>query len=361
VISFWVDRGGSHGIQIYCENRGRAIAGRFRAHLYEDIPAAIRLPAGAQVFAAIDRLTSLQREAVALIWDAHAEVAPSTPRLNDPRHVLLRFELLTRLHQEGLNTFRVFRAHDARSVNRFPVFIRDINRHHGPRSALLTSRRDLGRALRALRLRGDSRDGLMIVEFCDTSSSEGLFRKYAAFNVGNRIIPCHVMVSRRWSVKSAGAEPDEASLREGLRYMEENPHADWLRRVFAIAGVDYGRIDYGVLDGAPQAWEINLNPTLGRRMGHQREVALAPELLALRETVRETFHSQLRAAFLALDSGSEGPDVEVAIPQSLIKRLHAEAARARRRRTILNWLQGLHDRAPMGFVRRTASRLFPLR
>ena len=51
----------------------------------------------------------------------------------------------------------------------------------------------------------------------------------------------------------------------------------WLRRVFAVAGVDYGRVDYGVLDGVPQVWEINLNPTIGRPAGWPQKRAQSPE------------------------------------------------------------------------------------
>ena len=32
--------------------------------------------------------------------------------------------------------------------------------------------------------------------------------------------------------------------------------------MFQIAGIDYGRIDYSMLDGEPQVWEINTNPTV---------------------------------------------------------------------------------------------------
>jgi hypothetical protein len=34
-----------------------------------------------------------------------------------------------------------------------------------------------------------------------------------------------------------------------MEFVEGNPHEAWLRRVFAVAGTDYGRMDYGVLDG----------------------------------------------------------------------------------------------------------------
>jgi hypothetical protein len=50
-------------------------------------------------------------------------------------------------------------------------------------------RKELDKALLALRIRGYDREDLLVVEFCDTSDADGIFRKYAAFRVGNAIIP----------------------------------------------------------------------------------------------------------------------------------------------------------------------------
>jgi hypothetical protein len=57
---------------------------------------------------------------------------------------------------------------------------------------------------------------------------------------------------------------DEASAREELEYIETNPHEEILRRAFDLAGIDYGRADYGVVDGRVEIWEINTNPYLIR-------------------------------------------------------------------------------------------------
>lgn len=241
MIAFWVTRAGSFGIRTYLGNRGRAIGGRFATPTYDDLGPSVRLSLGTQIFSALDQLTPAQRDMAAVVWDAHASLAPRARRLNHPRHVLLRFELLTRLHDEGLNAFRVFGAGNLGAVQRFPVFVRHRHRHNGPLTRLLRTRTDLARTLVGLGLRGYRFDDLMIAEFCDTSDRDGLFRKYAAFKVGDRILPCHLMTSPQWCVKSAGSEWDETLIREYLGYIEDNPHEEWLRRVFVIAGVDFGR------------------------------------------------------------------------------------------------------------------------
>ena len=89
--------------------------------------------------------------------------------------------------------------------------------------------------------------------------------------------------STRWFTKSSGNLPDEAGVREEADYVQANPHDEWLRRVFDVAGIDYGRVDYGILDGVPQVWEINLNPTLGTGTCRGRRAALSPALRELRE------------------------------------------------------------------------------
>ena len=42
--------------------------------------------------------------------------------------------------------------------------------------------------------------------------------------------------------------------------MQSNPHEEAIRNAFKMARIDYGRIDYGMLNGQMQVWEINTNP-----------------------------------------------------------------------------------------------------
>jgi hypothetical protein len=361
MISYWVTEDGRSSIGAYRQNRGRAIADRFQMHLYEKVGRTVRVPGGAQIFSALDQLSERQRTVVAAIWDAHARAVPDAARLNDPRRVLLRFQLLRRLHEQGVNAYRVFRATDLNKVDRFPVFVRHMHDHSGPRTRLLGTRRDVIRALCGLRLRGYRLRDLMIVEFCDTSRRDGLFRKFAAFKVGNTIIPCHLFVSRHWCVKSIRNEPTEGRLREANKFIEENPHIEWLRRVFSAGGIDYGRVDYGMLDGVPQVWEINLNPTIGRPTGWRRSSELAENMTSLRDSQREAFHERLRAAFVALDVGHNVSDVTMTIDESLVQRLEVDAAADRRRARVLTRLSGLRHHPQLGLPTRAVLKLFPRR
>jgi hypothetical protein len=100
--------------------------------------------------------------------------------------------------------------------------------------------------------------------------------------------------SRDWTIKSR--DPDEtasALLDEELEYVKSNPHADVLRDVFRRARIEYGRMDYALLDGRVQVWEINSNPMITSRGGMD----------PVRGTVREYFGNTFEAAFRALDTG----------------------------------------------------------
>jgi hypothetical protein len=343
MISFWATQANSFTIRNYCRNRGRTIADRFQIHIYDEIGEVVQFPGATQIFSDIDLISNSQRDIVRMIWDAHARKVPGVPRLNNARNVLLRFQLLNTLYERGINAFRVFRATDAGALDRFPVFVREMNSHNGPLTDLLNTRGEVFAALCALPLRGYRLGDLMIEEFCDTSTADGLFRKYSAFKVGGSIIPFHLYLSRQWCVKAAGNQPTEAHIREEDAYLEDNPHEGWLRRVFAIAGTDYGRIDYGVLNGVPQVWEINLNPSFGRRMEGQPHMSLAPHLSKLREAGREVAHTRLRNAFLALDTAIDSP-VTVAVEPVLLTRVRNEAARRQRRQWVFDRLRWVYRR-----------------
>lgn len=362
MITFWVDRDSSFGVRNYLSHRGRAIADRFETRLYEDLSGdRVSLAAGPQIFAGLDQLTPTQRELVSRLWDAHAAAAPRLPRLNDPRRALLRFELLQRLWEEGLNRFRVYRVDQADEVTRFPVFVRHAHRHNGPSTRLVHSHDDLRWAIAALRIRGRRMRDHMIVEYCDVSGPDGLFRKYAAFKVGAHIIPSHAFAAPVWTVKSRRTRPTEASVQEGLQYQRDNPHAAWLARVFDLAGIEYGRVDYGVAGGVPQVWEINLNATLGRAEGQSRHTSLSPSLKALRDSGRDIFHAQLRAAFLELDLHQAAGPVEAHIDDDLRARLRRDAEGRARRQRVTDWLGRLYDNPLLSHPVRKLYSLIPRR
>lgn len=360
MIHFWVDYESRYGIISYLASRGQAIADLFRVRYYEDLPGCRSLSPQTHIFSALDQLRPNQLEMVGQVWDQLRAAGSGVRLLNDPRKVLCRYELLRRLHAAGINDYRVFRARDWDEVDRFPVFIREDRGHTGNLTGLLRNKKELHSSLRALRLRLQSLEDLLIVEFCDTSDPSGVFRKYSAFKIGNEIIPRHLSFSPHWMVKAETRDVNADTALKEVEHLERDPHADWLREVFSLAEVDYGRMDYGVLGDRPQVWEINLNPTMSRRIDknrprHGRERALLEE-------GRNLFHSRFRHALTALDTEGEQSEVPISLDSKLKRACAAEVSRVRRRRRFRRWALHVYSDFWIGRLMRVIySKIFPVR
>jgi hypothetical protein len=127
---------------------------------------------------------------------------------------------------------------------------------------LLSSQSEIDDVCEALCRDGKSRDTRIAVEFCAEPGPDGWYRKYAAYFVDGAVVPRHVMFSREWMIKAHTRTIDEEKRAEERQYVDTNPHAAWIREVFRLARIDYGRIDYGIVRGRPQAYEINTNSTI---------------------------------------------------------------------------------------------------
>lgn len=232
-----------------------------------------RLPQRATwIFSDVERLTPAVATAAAGLWERLA--AAGARLLNHPTRSMRRYELLRTLRATGRNRFGVYRADEVRRPERYPVFVRDEHEHAGSRTPLLADEAALEAALADLLSSGTSREDKLVVEFCDTADAAGLYRKYSAFVVDGRILPRHLFFARAWQVKVA-AQYEPECLEEERRYVATNPHETALREIFALARIDWGRIDYAMLDDAVQVWEINSNPMI-LTPAHVEDVARRP-------------------------------------------------------------------------------------
>ena len=246
----------------YLAAYGGTFAARPHVIFYDQLARARQLPDGTYVFSDIERLTPAAAERAAQVWQALSAAETRVRLLNHPTRSLQRFELLRTFYKDGVNSFNVCKVTEQLEPERFPVFIRR-EEHGGYVSPLLTTPAALTAAIDKLNRAGRSREDKLIVEFCDTSDAEGMFRKYSAFVVGTQIIPAHIFFSPHWLAKQVSADKHSpAMLAEEQCYMNENPHADALLAYAQRARIEFGRIDYSVLDGSLQIWEIDTNPQL---------------------------------------------------------------------------------------------------
>jgi len=330
MINYLVTAHVTHTMQNFLDSWGSELRNQIRIVTYEMLPDAETVPAGTWVFSDIERLSPAQRDLAAQVWAKLRDAGQRT--LNHPHHVKTRFDLLTALRSSEHNAFGVWRASESGGW-RYPVFLREADDHGGSLTGFLQTQDDLDRALVPALMRGHRLEDLLVVEYCDTRSDDGIYRKYSAFNIGGAIIPRHLIFSDEWVVKAPDLINTEF-LDEERIYLEGNPHEEAVREVFAIAAIDYGRIDYGVIDGKIQTWEINTNPV----------VMLMPEEYDPRHILaQEHFAHRVVPALAAIDTRHESPDVPIQVDPRIAARVHKERAqreRTRRRRVVTRQLQG---------------------
>lgn len=338
MIAFVVPEEGRFGIDAFLAGEGAPLVDTFRIVTYEALAHMRALPLGTWIFTALDRLGPAERE-LAKFAARRIDMGGGAARvLNRPDRVLLRTELLRAAHAGRLNRFNAFpadalRSSEARATVRYPVFVREANAHNGSLTPLLADEAALARALLRLRLRGLPRTSLLVIEFCDTRDANGVFRKYSAFIVGESILPRYMNASREWMVKQSTRLYEPALAEEEAAYLAGDMHADWLRRVFALAGVEYGRIDYGVLNGEPQLWEINTNPTIGRTGKPRVRPPEAERYRARIAAGRAHFYERFLDSWCAIDTNVSG-EVAFDPPPSLRLASVRDAERRRRPATL---------------------------
>jgi hypothetical protein len=258
-------------IHYYCSNKHCYALGIFAAYWAKHIAAALRiipythfpmlpvLESGIHIFTDLDRLPEQARPVLAEV--AERLSAAGNRVLNHPRRLEMRFGLLQAMHAAGINDFTAYRLSDWREVRRFPVFIRHADGHAKPLTDLLEGRDALRREAERLIVDRGEKSGLIVVEFGNARDRDGRFRKYSAFRVGDHHYASSMQANEHWWVKYSDGE-SAADKEAQAEYAAANPHREQLAPAWDAAGADYGRIDYCVVNGRVQVFEINTNPTI---------------------------------------------------------------------------------------------------
>ncbi len=291
----------------YLDSWGRCLAPRVRVLFYEAIARRRSLPRGTYIFADLERLSTARQQLAGALYEQLA--AAGVIALNNPRTALRRYDLLRTLHDAGINDFNAYRLHEGSSPRKFPVFVRRESDHCGSLTPLLANQSELDRALSDLREAGVSASELLVIEFCDTANASGEYQKLSGFRIGDEIVPRHILYSSAWVTKKSELV-DDLKVREEIEFLQSNPHERELRRIFDLAGIQYGRIDYGIRNGRIQVWEINTNPTV---MVAQNECA--PQ----RRRGQNLVARRIAAAFEKLDEPSARGSVPIRLPRAMVE------------------------------------------
>jgi hypothetical protein len=292
LIYYLATKAFSNTIRSFLATWGSPLKSKFRVLYYRRVFRQRKFPPGSYIFTDLERLSARETELAATIHKAlTAAWGDRLAILNHPTRLMKRYELLRSLFNSGINAHNVYRLTEGKFPDKYPVFIRGADDHGGARTALIHSKSELQHAIASFNQQGISREDKIIVEFCDTSDSNGVYRKYSAFNVGGTIIPRHVCFSKNWQIKHPDLSTPEF-IAEELAFIERNAHESFLREIFSMAGISYGRIDYGLHHGRIQVWEINTNPRLASFISAENPA---------RKRVHDLFVQRINQKFLALD------------------------------------------------------------
>jgi hypothetical protein len=286
VIHYLVMREHAYTMATFLQSWGKALAERVRIVTYDEVLAGVKLPRrdATYIFSDLDRLSAASRPVLGALCDQIVAHCGQQRVFNHPVRSLLRYPLLRELHRRGINRFDAWRP-GVETPLRFPVFLRGEGERPAEIPPLLKSPAEYEAAI--ARPPADA----LAVEFVDTADASGVYRKYGAFVVGERILPRHIFFSLDWMVTM----PDLAApamVAEERAYLDANPHEAALREAARAANIEYGRIDYSVLDGRPQIWEINTNPMIASDIS-----AMHPQ----RRATHELFVAMLAEAFAGFD------------------------------------------------------------
>ncbi|MBX9990385.1 hypothetical protein [Phreatobacter oligotrophus] len=260
---------------------------------YEELFAGRAHPAATYIFGDIERLASRELALAAQVF-RQMRALPGFRVLNDPARVRTRYGLLRALRAAGLNDFDAYPADGCPRPSRFPVFVRIAATHEPALTGLLPDQAALNEALERLQAEGHPLARLLVIEYAAEPVAPGLFRRWGAYRIGGRIHLDHVVTEDTWNVKwgRPGLVGDE-TYRADDADIRSNRFEDHLIRVFDLAGIDYGRADFGLVGGRPQIYEINTNPTIGRLAEHPSAIRMATMRFA---------HERLATCLTAIDS-----------------------------------------------------------
>ncbi len=321
---------------------GPALDDTMRVLPYEWLELLAPRPGDVVIWTDLDRLSAVEAAKATELRDRIATSGDGVMQLNHPTRSAGRFKLLRDLHLRGVNAFNVYRFDEATPDMAFPVFIRKERGTSRHPPDLLDDWPAVQASMADHLKRGGDTGDLMIIEFSAKPGTDGRFRMYSIFRFGDDVFPQGCEFSEGWFVKFDPRIGDEATRREDQEYRKSNPHAEIVRPLFEAAEIEFGRMDYGIVDGRIQVFEINTNPTLVSQP-HSRFDSFDYTADALR----------MQAAFPRLQAAADmragTRDSAKPRPSQDIEQAHADAMaavrrtadRRHRRRLVLGYLKSL--------------------
>ncbi|MBV8087536.1 MAG: tetratricopeptide repeat protein [Chloroflexi bacterium] len=147
---------------------------------------------------------------------------------------------------------------------RWPLLLRSPGFHTGEHFVQVTNAAELHAAAREL-----PGQQLLAIEYLDTRSADGFFRKYRVLLIDGQLYPLHLAVSRNWKVHyfsadmagSAEHRAEDGAFLADMRAVLGGPAVEALARVRDTLGLDYAGIDFA-LDAQGRVVIFEANATM---------------------------------------------------------------------------------------------------
>ncbi|WP_019626588.1 hypothetical protein [Thioalkalivibrio sp. ALJT] len=269
----------------------------FRWMSYERLLRTRSLRRATYIFSDLDRLHFWDLECIANIYRVLREQGARV--LNDPALHRSRYQFLRHLNAKGINDFNVWMADETPPLSAYPVFLRTDSAHRGPLTELIQDPDALETAIEQQLRRGTPRRELLIVQYAAEPIQPGLYRKLSAYRIADRIIGAPCAHQPDWVAKYGrrGAATEEL-YQEEYRMITEQTHVQAIQPAFEASQIEYGRADFAFVQGRPQTYEINTNPTFRTLKTHPSRIRLE---------AFDRFLDNLVDALSRVDTPSRGP------------------------------------------------------
>lgn len=221
------------------------------------------LPQGTYIFTDRERMDYWELGIYQCYYSHINQLGEGYRAINNPGTMLNRRALLRKLYSRGINPFNVYAVTERMFPQRYPVFIRNENDHKRPLTQLLQTKEELENALLELANQNVSEEGLLITEYCAQALEGNLFRKLSSYKVGDQVFFFRNVHEEGWLVKyGTNNIATQAMYEEEQSMILQNAYHEEIATIFELAGIEYGRADFGIVDNRVVLYEINTNPDM---------------------------------------------------------------------------------------------------
>ena len=219
------------------------------------------LPAGTYIFTDRERLDHWQLRACGRLYQALSEYPEYYKLYNNPAQILSKHGMLRQLFRTGINPFDCYTVTERTAPVRYPVFLKTEYEHKRPIGGLLENKSQLHDAIHTLIKNNFPLDGVIITEYFSTPLKADVFRRLSSYVIGQNLSFAGAVHEKNWCVKyGQHSIVGDEEYREERQMIDTNFRSEEIKKVVNLLNIEYGRVDYNVVDGKLAIYEINTNP-----------------------------------------------------------------------------------------------------